>query len=315
MKVKAGSTLNLGGASKTSISSPITEGNIFQGTFKGALSVSPPIPVPPTSGASVRTLSPVGEKTPTLPEFSELIVPNREEVLTFTLDVLGENFEENAAVIQKLQQQAIDEGLFTQEELNQPQPPATATDAAPAPAKKQVIPGCGDINNQETIGNSLKISNFFTIGNFTNAAASKAQLRAFRGNTIQDMACNLKALAEQCIDPIKQQYPNVIISSGFRDFVPEGGALNSQHLYGQAADLQFPGFSKLQYFDVAQWIKANVNFDQMLLEYKTTGTKLPWIHISFNRNGTRNTFGTFLNHKFASGGRGTLLNLGNVENV
>jgi uncharacterized protein YcbK (DUF882 family) len=312
MKVKAGSTMKLGGTTKTSISSPITEGNIFQGTFKGALSVSPPTPVPTFDAATVRDLTPVDEKTPTLPEFSELIVPNREEVLTFTLDLLGENFEENAAVIKKLQEQAIDEGLITREELNRPQPPATATDNTPAPSRRQVIPGCGDINNQETISNSLKISNFFTIGNFTNAAASRAQLRAFNGNTIQDMACNLKALAEQCIDPIKQQYPNVIISSGFRDFVPEGGALNSQHLYGQAADLQFPGFSKDKYYEVAQWIKANVNFDQLLLEYKTTGSRMPWIHVTFNRNGCRNTFGTFMNHRYASGGRGALLNLGNV---
>ena len=44
--VNAGSNLTLGASTKTSVTSPITSGNIFQGTFKGALSVSPPQPVP-----------------------------------------------------------------------------------------------------------------------------------------------------------------------------------------------------------------------------------------------------------------------------
>ena len=312
MKLKAGSTLNLGGTTKTSIGSPITEGNIFQGTFKGLLSVTPPTPVPPASGITVRDLTPVNAKTPELPTFSELIVPTREEVLTFTLDMLGENFQENAAVIKRLQDQAIADGVITELELNQPQPAATATDNTPAPVKPQTIPGCADITNQQQITNSIKISDFYTIGNICNAAASQARIRAFNGNTVYDMACNMKALAQQCLDPIKNQYPNMVITSGFRDFIPEGGALNSQHLYGQAVDLQFTGVNKLGYMDIAAWIKNNIPFDQLLLEYKTTGTKNPWIHVTFNRNGNRRTFGTFMNHKYASGGRGALLNLGNV---
>jgi len=52
---------------KTSFSSPITEGNIFQGTFKGALSVSPPQPVP---AFTVPELSPVEEKSPEEPEIT-----------------------------------------------------------------------------------------------------------------------------------------------------------------------------------------------------------------------------------------------------
>jgi hypothetical protein len=313
MKIKAATDLKMGGATKTSIGSPITQVNILQGVaLKGPISVTPSPKVMMPDGATTRELSPVDSKSPSLPTFPQLIVPNREEILTFTLDMLGENYEQNAAVIKRLQDQAIADGIITEAELNTPQPAATDTDNKKPPERPQTIPGCGDINNQAQILNSLRISNFFTIGNFTNAVASKAQLRAFNGNTIFDMACNLKALAEQSIDIIKRQYPSVIISSGFRDFVPEGGALNSQHLYGQAADLQFPGFSKLQYYDIAKWIKDNVPFDQLLLEYKTTGTKNPWIHISFNRNGNRGTFGTFMNHRYASGGRNSLLNLGNV---
>ena len=79
---------------------------------------------------------------------------------------------------------------------------------------------------------------------------------------------------------------------------------------GQAADLQFNGASKSQYFEIAQWIRDTLPFDQLLLEYKTTGTRNPWIHVSYTRDGCRQTFGTFMNHKYAQNGRNTLLQLG-----
>lgn len=293
------------GTTKTTIASPITEVAMLK---MNGMSVTPAPPVPPV----INPPSTISPKTPKLPTFPDLIVPTREEVLTFTLDMLGENYEQNAAVIKRLQEEAITDGVITREELNQPQPAATATDNLPAPDRPQTIPGCADITNQQQITNSLKISDYFTVGNICNAAASQSRLRAFNGNTVYDMACNMKALAQQCLDPIKDKYSNMVITSGFRDFIPEGGALNSQHLYGQAADLQFNGVSKLGYMEIAAWIKANIPFDQLLLEYKTTGSKMPWIHITFNRNGNRRTFGTFMNHKYASGGRGALLNLGNV---
>jgi hypothetical protein len=157
---------------------------------------------------------------------------------------------------------------------------------------------------------SLKLSKHFTIASFTTqAAASKSRLTAFAGLTEREIACNMKALAEQVLDPIKDKYPNMFITSGFRNYVPEGGSTTSQHMKGQAADLQFRGASKADYFEIAKWIKQNINYDQMLLEYKTTGTRNPWIHISFNRNGCRNTCSTFMNHKTAPNGRGVLVQL------
>jgi len=65
--MKSGANVKIGATTKTSFSSPITEGNIFQGTFKGALSVAPPQPVP---AFTVPELSPVDEKTPEEPEIT-----------------------------------------------------------------------------------------------------------------------------------------------------------------------------------------------------------------------------------------------------
>jgi hypothetical protein len=54
---------------------------------------------------------------------------------------------------------------------------------------------------------------------------------------------------------------------------------------------------KSEYFQIAQVIKDLVPYDQLLLEYKTTGSGLPWIHISFNKAGNRKQVLTFLNDR------------------
>ena len=64
-----------------------------------------------------------------------------------------------------------------------------------------------------------------------------------------------------------------------------------------AADIQFRGLPKAEYYTVAQWIRDNVAYDQLLLEYKTTGTGLPWIHVSFNKDNLRKQVLTLLNDR------------------
>jgi len=67
ISINSGSNLKLEAATKTSLTSPITSGNIIQGTFKGALSVSPPTPVPYTAATPADA---VEEKTPEEPEIT-----------------------------------------------------------------------------------------------------------------------------------------------------------------------------------------------------------------------------------------------------
>ena len=302
--IKAGTKLQMGGAIKTSISSPITEFAIVK--FNGMSVV--PVPPTPTTGATVRDLTPTKSSSPKLPEFPTLTVPTRQEKLTSTLDILGEDYQTNAAVIKRVLAEAVADGIITLEELGLPAPKPTIVDSKKAPERKQVIPGCGEINALSTIPDTLKISNYFTIASLTSLPVFPVRLCAFNGRTEHEIACNLKALAEQVLDPIKKKYPNMMITSGFRNYVPEGGSLTSQHMKGQAADLQFNGISKSQYFEIAQWIRDTLPFDQLLLEYQPTGG--PWIHVSHNRNGCRQTFGTFYDHKYVPNGQERLLQLG-----
>jgi len=146
----------------------------------------------------------------------------------------------------------------------------------------------------------------YTIGTLTRSTKNGGSMvfdNPLRGSagglTVAEIACNLKLLTVNCIIPIVQEYPNAIITNTWRPFK---GNPRSQHPKGQAADIQFRGIAKSEYYNIALWIRENVSYDQLLLEYKTTGTGLPWIHVSFDKNRSRAQVLTLLNNRTYSQG-------------
>ena len=135
------------------------------------------------------------------------------------------------------------------------------------------------------------------------AAVSSYRIRAQVGLQPEDMINNLTNLANNALDLIKDQYPNMFVTSGFRH-----GSGTSQHNRGQAADMQFTGASRGDYYDIALWIRENVPHDQMLLEYQTGGSGNPWIHLSLKPDGNRFDIATFRDHR-RYGEYGTLYQL------
>ncbi len=122
------------------------------------------------------------------------------------------------------------------------------------------------------------------------------------GLTPDDLACNLKQLSINVIEPLRELYSNV----GFRInscFRPAGSSVSksrkiSQHELGQAVDIGFSMIrgqpnDKQQYYNIAQQIKNQVPFDQMLLEYRSNGNV--WIHISFTSGNLRQEILTMYN--------------------
>ena len=111
----------------------------------------------------------------------------------------------------------------------------------------------------------------------------------------------ISQICKNILEPIRENYgipftPN----SGYRS--PKlnnavGSSPKSQHLKGQAVDMQFKGVNKKDYFDIAEKIAENINFDKVLLEYKDTGSGLPWIHISFKVDQPRKLMFTYFNHR------------------
>ena len=100
---------------------------------------------------------------------------------------------------------------------------------------------------------------------------------------------NMKELAEQVFEPLREWVGGPIrINSFYRSKVLNkaiGGSTTSQHCKGQAADIEVPGVSN---YDVAKWIEENCDFDQVLLEFYTSG--IPdsgWVHVTYNAEGNR----------------------------
>jgi len=126
-----------------------------------------------------------------------------------------------------------------------------------------------------------------------------ATLAVENGTTVQAVCDNLRLLIINCFDPIKNQFPDAFMTCSFRK---KGvGSPTSQHPLGMACDIQYAKASKADYYIRAQWVKDNTKYDQFLLEYKTTGTGLPWHHISFNKAGNRGQVCTFMNDKNCKG--------------
>ena len=95
-----------------------------------------------------------------------------------------------------------------------------------------------------------------------------------------DQVENGKALFKNIIVPIQEKYGKVRITSSYRN--PElnklvGGVADSQHMTGQAVDIQTPGISR---YDVAHWVIENLNYDQLIVEPT-------WLHISYSRTKNR----------------------------
>ena len=97
-----------------------------------------------------------------------------------------------------------------------------------------------------------------------------------------------KALFQNVVQPVRDHFGVTIITSGYRG--PElnsmiGGSERSQHCKGEAVDLEVPGTSTLE---VAEWIRDNLEFDQLILEFYTPGDiNSGWVHVSYTDAGNR----------------------------
>ena len=96
---------------------------------------------------------------------------------------------------------------------------------------------------------------------------------------------NLKALCENVLEPLRAIIKKpIIISSGYRSGQLNsyiGGAISSQHVLGQAADISMD----MNNAEVFKAIAENIEFDQLIWEFGSNENP-EWVHVSFSS--TRN---------------------------
>lgn len=162
---------------------------------------------------------------------------------------------------------------------------------------------CSDIASIDPFPSGDEIDNIVLSPNYTVGRLTRKPFVVFDnalrsgtgGLSLEEIICNLKLLAINVIEPIKAQYPNAFVTNSWR---PAGiGSPTSQHPKGMACDIQFKNIGKKDYYNIAQWCRDNLVYDQLLLEYKTTGSGLPWIHISFDKSKNKKQVLTFMNNR------------------
>ena len=152
---------------------------------------------------------------------------------------------------------------------------------------------CSGIEKQTDFPPTLVLSPHFTLGKLN--ANGTRKLKPFGNLDAGDIACNLQLLCVNILEKIYDLYPSMIVTSGFRSPGDvANSAKNSDHYYGYAADIQFPGFTREQYFDTAKTLQQRLPYDRILLEYNGSTT---WIHISYRKTGNRKEIFTMNNHK------------------
>jgi hypothetical protein len=131
----------------------------------------------------------------------------------------------------------------------------------------------------------MKLTNNFTLEELTK---SETALRQNIDNTpTVDVVENLTRLAEKVLQPVREHYgKGVKVNSGFRSMAVNAavggvqGAKPSDHTRGMAADIEIPGLPNAE---LAQWIEANLEYTQLILEFYTQG--IPdsgWVHVSYD---------------------------------
>jgi zinc D-Ala-D-Ala carboxypeptidase len=127
----------------------------------------------------------------------------------------------------------------------------------------------------------MNIGKFFTLEEF--CVSQTAARNGIIIDPTQAIEDNLTALVTNVLDPFRELIGQpLVISSGYRPPSVNklvGGAVNSQHVRGQAADVTCPHIS------VSDLCKAMENsglpFDQLIHEFGA------WMHVSFSTSQCR----------------------------
>ena len=130
----------------------------------------------------------------------------------------------------------------------------------------------------------MKLTEHFTLSEFVRSET--ADRNHIDNTPTPDVVENLCALCRNVLEPARVALgAPIYITSGYRCQALNkavGGKPTSQHLRGEAADLQVRGVENLRKLYNA--IKDHGMFDQLL--YESNGAT-KWIHVSYKQSGNR----------------------------
>ncbi len=129
----------------------------------------------------------------------------------------------------------------------------------------------------------MHLSKNFTLEEFTESKT--ADDLNIENTPSPDNMVNLAMLCKHVLEPLREgiKVP-IVVTSGYRSRELNkavGGDPNSQHQFGQAADIIVPGYNLKDAFN---FIRENLVFDQVIYEEGLHGD---WIHVSYEHGANR----------------------------
>jgi hypothetical protein len=128
----------------------------------------------------------------------------------------------------------------------------------------------------------MMISKNFTLAELCNSAAAKRF--GINNNPDDKVIKNLELLAKNILQPIRDHFDKAIhVVSGYRSpglNKKVGGASNSQHLIGQAVDIDNDN-TDISNAEIFNYIKENLKFDQLIWEFGNDESP-DWVHVSYS---------------------------------
>jgi hypothetical protein len=169
-----------------------------------------------------------------------------------------------------------------QTSLPTPSPvPANSSNDTPPPVLAGVVVAPGTWNGDY----DAVLSPNFKVRAFTVNAVFPNQLIDYGVYTMNSRFTNLKGLAVNVAEPLLAKFGKFNINSGLRNKTSTPSGV-SQHITGQAMDIQFSGWTYARYWENAAWVKDNIPYDQFIYEHSDK-TGLVWYHLSYNNAGGR----------------------------
>ena len=144
----------------------------------------------------------------------------------------------------------------------------------------------------------MELSRNFTLSELIKS--DTAIRKGINNNPNAEQIEKLKALCENILQPVRDHFDRVKVTSGFRSVelcLAIGSSQNSQHAKAEAADFECVGVDNAE---LADWIKRELPYDQLILEFYTPGEpNSGWIHCSYTEGMPRKQF----LHAFRSEGK------------
>lgn len=127
----------------------------------------------------------------------------------------------------------------------------------------------------------MKLSANFSLNEVTKSET--ATRNGIPNTASQEVIEKLQALVNNVLQPVRDKFGPVIVTSGYRS--PEvnksvGGSATSHHCFGYAADFEVLGMDNKE---LALYIRDNLKYTQLILEFYDDGiSDSGWVHCSYD---------------------------------